>query len=75
MRSAAEERLRSIPWERLRGVAPLLDGPLAEALAGADAADVLARALRGLPGLDAPGRAAVAEAVLGVALWRRRLRA
>jgi 16S rRNA (cytosine967-C5)-methyltransferase len=75
MRSAAEERLRAVPWDGLRGVAPALDAPLAEALAGAPAADVLVRLLRALPGLDATGRAAVAEAVLGVALWRRRLRA
>jgi 16S rRNA (cytosine967-C5)-methyltransferase len=75
MRSAAEERLRAIPWHALRGLAPALDAPLSETLAGAPAAAVLARVLRARPGLAADGRAAVAEAVLGVALWRRRLRA
>lgn len=75
MRSAAEERLRAIPWHALRGLAAALDAPLSEALEGAPAAAVLARVLRARPGLAADARAAVAEALLGVALWRRRLRA
>jgi 16S rRNA (cytosine967-C5)-methyltransferase len=74
MYRAAEERLGGLPWNALRGLAPALDAPLAEVLAGAPAAAVLARVLRSLPGLGAEARAAVAEAVLGVALWRRRLR-
>jgi 16S rRNA (cytosine967-C5)-methyltransferase len=52
-----------------------LDGPLAEILAGAAAERVVLRQLRARPALDAAGRAAVAEALFGVALWRRRLRA
>jgi len=75
MRSSAEERLRTIPWEALRGLGPALDAPLAEVLAGAVADAALSRVLRARPGLDARRRAAVAEAILGVALWRRRLRA
>jgi len=71
--SAAEERLRSVPWEALCGLCSALEAPLREILAGAPAERVLRRLLRSLPGLGAPGRWAVAEGVLGVALWRRRL--
>jgi 16S rRNA (cytosine967-C5)-methyltransferase len=71
----AEERLRALPWHALRGLAPALDAPLAEILAGAPADGVLARLLRRLGPLEAERRAAVAEAVFGVALWRRRLAA
>ena len=74
MHSEAEERLRTLPWEALRGLAPALDAPLAGVLAGDPADAALARFLRARPGLGPEGRAAVAEAVLGVALWRRRLR-
>jgi 16S rRNA (cytosine967-C5)-methyltransferase len=70
---AAEERLRAIPWHGLAGLAPSLDAPLAQVLAGAAADGVLARFLRARRGLPAGGRAASAEAVFGVALWRRRL--
>jgi 16S rRNA (cytosine967-C5)-methyltransferase len=52
-----------------------LEGALAEILAGAAADRIVRRELRARPALDAPGRAAVAEALFGVALWRRRLRA
>jgi 16S rRNA (cytosine967-C5)-methyltransferase len=75
MRSAAEERLEGVPWHALRGLAPALDVPLAEALGGVPADAALARFLRSRPHLRAEERAAAAEAVLGVALWRRRLRA
>ena len=43
-------------------------------LAGATAERVLDRFLRRHRDLEAPGRAACAEALLGVGLWRRRLR-
>lgn len=69
-----EARLRRVGWDALGGLAPELDVPLAAVLRG-DAADaVLARFLRGRPALAAPARTAVAEAILGVGLWRRRLR-
>jgi 16S rRNA (cytosine967-C5)-methyltransferase len=71
--NAAEERLRAVPWERLSGLAASLDGPLAEILAGAPAERVLYRLLRARRDLDGPARAAVAEALFGVGLWRRRL--
>jgi 16S rRNA (cytosine967-C5)-methyltransferase len=74
-RPASELRLAFIPWEALAGLAPRLDAPLAEILAGSAAERVLDRALRDRRALGAPQRAAVAEALFGVALWRRRLRA
>ena len=70
-----EARVRSVPWQALRGLAPALDGPLAAVLAGSPADAELARFLRARPALPAAARAAAAEAVLGVALWRRRLQA
>jgi 16S rRNA (cytosine967-C5)-methyltransferase len=72
--SPAERRLRALPWESLTGSAPLLDAPLAEILGGAPAERVLDRFLRAHRTLDAGGRRAVAEALFGVGLWRRRLR-
>jgi 16S rRNA (cytosine967-C5)-methyltransferase len=71
----SELRLRSVPWPALAGLAPALDAPLAELLGGAPAERVLDRTLRAHRALDAPGRAACAEALFGVGLWRRRLRA
>jgi 16S rRNA (cytosine967-C5)-methyltransferase len=68
------ERLRAVPWDGLRGLAPSLGAPLAEVLAGAPAERVLDRFLRSRPDLDGAGRRAAAEAVFGVGLWRRRLR-
>jgi 16S rRNA (cytosine967-C5)-methyltransferase len=73
--AAAEARLRGVPWEALRGLAPALDAPLADVLAGAAADAVLTDVLRGHPRLAPAARTAAAEAVLGVGLWRRRLRA
>jgi 16S rRNA (cytosine967-C5)-methyltransferase len=72
--SRPELRLRAVPWERLEGLAPALDAPLAEILGGAPAERVLDRFLRARPGLDRDGRRAAAEALFGVGLWRRRLR-
>lgn len=74
-RFGSEERLRAIGWEGLAGLAPALEPPLAEVLAGAAADLVLSRVLRARRNLGGPARAALAEAVLGVGLWRRRLRA
>jgi 16S rRNA (cytosine967-C5)-methyltransferase len=71
----AEARLAQVGWDALAGLAPAIDAPLAEILAGAAAERVLDRLLRRLGPLARPARAAVAEAVFGVALWRRRLRA
>jgi 16S rRNA (cytosine967-C5)-methyltransferase len=70
----AEDRVAAVAWGGLLGVAPSLDGPLSEILAGAPAERALDRFLRGHRALDQAGRAAVAEALFGVGLWRRRLR-
>jgi 16S rRNA (cytosine967-C5)-methyltransferase len=70
----AEDRVAAVAWGGLLGVAPSLDRPLSEILAGAPAERALDRFLRGHRALDQAGRAAVAEALFGVGLWRRRLR-
>ncbi len=69
-----EARLREVPFEALAGLAPELEPVLAGVLAGDAAERRLDRFLRDHRGLDARGRAACAEAVFGVGLWRRRLR-
>lgn len=70
----AEDRLETVGWDGLGDLAAALDGPLAEVLAGAPAERVLDRFLRRHRALDRAGRAAAAEAIFGVGLWRRRLR-
>ena len=65
------ERLRAVPWEALR--LDLALPAIERTLAGAAAERELDRALRSARDLDFRGRAALAEAVFGVALWRRRL--
>jgi 16S rRNA (cytosine967-C5)-methyltransferase len=71
---ASEARLRGVPWDDLAGLAPQLEPALAAVLGGEAADGVLARFLRARPGLAAAARTAAAEAVMGVGLWRRRLR-
>ncbi|WP_242392491.1 RsmB/NOP family class I SAM-dependent RNA methyltransferase [Anaeromyxobacter oryzisoli] len=71
----AERRVAEVPWEALASVRPPLDAALAEVLAGAPAERIVDRALRDRRSLDRAGRAAAAEALFGVGLWRRRLRA
>jgi 16S rRNA (cytosine967-C5)-methyltransferase len=65
--------LGPIPWRALAEGAPELDGPLAEILGGAAAERVLDRFLRARRELSRDARAACAEALFGVGLWRRRL--
>jgi 16S rRNA (cytosine967-C5)-methyltransferase len=84
-RDDGSRRLRSIPWHALAGLGPHLDAPLAEVLAApacaageveaapASAERVLDRFLRARRGLGNDARRACAEAIFGVALWRRRL--
>jgi len=74
VRPAAEDRLRAVPWDALPRLGPALDAPLAAVLGGSPADAVLARLLRARRELAPDARTAVAEAVLGVGLWRRRLR-
>ncbi|HYQ81668.1 MAG TPA: class I SAM-dependent methyltransferase, partial [Anaeromyxobacteraceae bacterium] len=66
-------RLATVPWPALPPLAVDLDGPVGRVLLGEPAERVLDRFLRDRPGLDADGRAASAEAIFGVGLWRRRL--
>ena len=65
------ERLRGLPWEALR--VELALPAIERALAGAAAEREVDRALRSARDLDKRGRAALVEAIFGVALWRRRL--
>jgi 16S rRNA (cytosine967-C5)-methyltransferase len=71
----SEARLGAIRWDALRGLAPALEATLAAVLSGSPADTALSAFLRSRPDLSAAARAASAEAVLGIALWRRRLRA
>ncbi len=65
------QRLREVPWEAL-DVAAVLPA-IARVLAGAPAERELERMLRGHRDFSREQRRAAAEAVFGVALWRRRL--
>jgi len=67
-------RLRTLPWDALAGLASALEAPLGEVLSGAAAERVVDRFLRSRRDLPTDGRKAAAEAIFGVALWRRRLR-
>jgi len=70
----AEERLSSIDWSPLVRVHSDVVAALGPVLAGTDAARALTKLLRRHPNWSGHERVAVAEALLGVALWRRRLR-
>jgi hypothetical protein len=60
-----------VPWEALRGLAPALDVPLAEVLAGAPAERVLDRLLRAHRGLGAASTAPVrSRGAAPVVTWR-----
>ena len=71
---ATEARLAHVPWAALEGLAPLLEQPLKEILDGAAAERVLDRLLRAHREFSREQRAACAESLFGVGLWRRRLR-
>ncbi len=71
----AERRLTTVPWLALDGLGPALGPPLAEVLSGQAADRVLDRLLRANRTFTAAQRAATAESIFGVGLWRRRLRA
>jgi 16S rRNA (cytosine967-C5)-methyltransferase len=70
----AEQRLRAIDWAPLREVRADVVEALEPVLAGAEATRALSSLLRRHPAWSRRERAAAAEALLGVALWRRRLR-
>lgn len=71
----AEARLREVPWSARAGLDPLLAPALEAVLGGRAAADVLDRLLRDHRHFSADQRRVCAEALFGVGLWRRRLRA
>jgi 16S rRNA (cytosine967-C5)-methyltransferase len=70
---AARDRLAQIDWSQLPEVRRQVVEALGQVLHGADAARLLTVLLRSHPGWDAAHRAVAAEALFGVALWRRRL--
>jgi 16S rRNA (cytosine967-C5)-methyltransferase len=69
--TGAVERLHHVPWQALRADVAL--PAIAKVLDGAPAEREVDRALRAARDLTADERAAIVEAVFGVALWRRRL--
>lgn len=71
----AEARLTTIPWRALDGLGPLLDAPLRAVLANTPAERELDRFLRAHRDFSPEQRQVSAEALFGVGLWRRRLRA
>ncbi len=70
----AEQRLRGLDWTGLAAVRRGVVEALGPVLAGQEAARALTRLPQRHPGWTGAERSAAAEAVLGVALWRRRLR-
>lgn len=70
---AARDRLAQIDWSQLPEVRRQVLEALGPVLHGGDAARLLTVLLRSHPGWDAAHRAVAAEALFGVALWRRRL--
>ena len=73
LRTASERRVATVPWEAVRELVPALDVPIDAVWSGTPAERVLDKFLRKNPQLTAEQRQVVAEAVFGVALWRRRL--
>lgn len=71
----AKARLHAIPWQAVTAIAPVLEAPLREVLDNRPADRTLDRFLRAHRLFDSATRAVTAEALFGVSLWRRRLRA
>lgn len=69
----AEDRLRAINWAPLGALRADVVDALVPVLAGAEAARALTKLLRRHPTWSTPERHVAAEALFGVALWRRRL--
>jgi len=70
---AARERLAHVDWSSLPEVRRQIFEALGPVLHGSDAHRALTVLLRSHPTWDGSHRAVAAEALLGVALWRRRL--
>lgn len=69
----SEARVGHIDWTPLESHGGLLDGPIAQILAGAAAERVLDKTLRSRKDATPAERTAMAEALFGISLWRRRL--
>ncbi len=67
------DRLRHVPWSALEGLESAVGPALDDVLAGKAADRVLDRLLRKHKDATADQRTAMAEALFGVGLWRRRL--
>src|ERR687891_792411 len=70
---APESRLLTVPFNALHGLQVPVTAAVAEVLAGTAAERVIERLFRAHRDLDADQRQALAEAIFGVGLWRRRL--
>src|SRR5918996_4788162 len=70
---APESRLLTVPFNALHGLQVPVTAALAEVLAGTAAERVIERLFRAHRDLGADQRHAIAEAIFGVGLWRRRL--
>ncbi len=68
-------RLHQVPWDALEDLVEVILPTVARVLDGASAEREIDRLLRAHRALRAEQRTAVVEAVFGVGLWRRRLRA
>ncbi len=75
MPEAALRRLQAVPWDALEGLVEAVLPAVGRVLDGAAAEREIDRLLRAHRALRTEQRAAVVEAVFGVGLWRRRLRA
>lgn len=71
----ATARLIAIPWGALDGLGPILAPALQQVLDGRPAERLLDRLLRDHRDFSGAQRQVAAEALFGVGLWRRRLRA
>jgi 16S rRNA (cytosine967-C5)-methyltransferase len=67
------ERLRTVPWDALAGLAEVVLPAVRRVLDGAAAEREIDPLLRAHRTLTAAQRAAVVEAIFGIGLWRRRL--
>src|ERR687891_2192092 len=70
---APESRLLTVPFNALHGLQVPVTAALAEVLAGTAAERVIERLFRAHRDIGADQRHAIAEAIFGVGLWRRRL--
>ena len=75
MSHLAIRRLEAVPWDALAGLAEAVLPAVARVLDGAAAEREVDRLLRAHRALTAAQRTAAVEAIFGVGLWRRRLRA